>query len=108
MIQLMAETINAPISAAEKLLTVKPAIKCATNQKKIPFKNNEKSPKVKILSGSVNRLITGLIIMLMKIKQAATITAVIILLIEIPTTTYGRTKMVIVVINQRSKIILKK
>lgn len=77
----------------------------ATIQKNTPFITSENSPRVRILIGRVKMETIGLIIMLMNTKQAATTTAVRIVLTLIPATKYGSANIASVVINQRSKII---
>ncbi len=96
---------SAPMIAALNPVTENPCMICATNQKNAPLITREKSPRVRMLIGSVKIVITGFTTMLRNARHAATIIAVKMLLTAIPCTKYGSANIASVVINQRSKII---
>lgn len=90
--------------AAWNEFIVKPLMIFATNQKNAPFTTSEKSPSVKILSGSVSMVMIGFTTILRNTKHAETTTAVRRLLTPIPETKCGSAKTASTVINHRSKI----
>ncbi len=73
MIQLIIVTNNAPMKAAEKVVTLKPRIKVPKYQKTKPFTIREKIPKVKTLIGKVRILIIGRKNILKRVRHAPTI-----------------------------------
>jgi len=62
--KLMAEIINAPMSAGTKPSTLKPCIKVEINQKRNALIIKVNRPRVRILMGKVRRIMTGRTIIL--------------------------------------------
>lgn len=103
----MIEITNAPMMAAVKFSTVKPWMILATNQKNAPLTMMENSPSVRIFNGSVSIVMIGFTTIFKNTKQAATSTAVKMLLTVMPATKNGNAKIANVVMNQRSNIMRK-
>lgn len=104
-IQLIIDTSIAPINAAEKFATVKPAIYTPIYQNNMPFTMRENIPKVKIFNGNVSMFIIGLINILKRVRTAPTINETVRGLIEMPVTTLAVSKTAHESINQ-CKIVL--
>jgi hypothetical protein len=85
-IQLKIATNKAPINAAVNVETAKPIINTPKYQNIIALTTRENKPRVKILSGSVSILITGLINILNKVKTAPTINETVSGLMVMPST----------------------
>lgn len=75
MTQLIIVTRNAPIKAAENVVTLNPRIISPKYQKTKPFTISEKNPRVRTLIGRVRILMIGRRNILNSVRHAPTISA---------------------------------